>query len=211
MSLADAVSALTGAYEGVTLLVLMASAMIEYVFPPFPGDTVTLAGAMLITVHGWSFWPPFAAVLIGGMAGAAVDFWFGRWLGQEGRAARVRWAPLRKAIAGMGRASARFARHGEAYIVINRFLPGIRGFLFVAAGMAGMRFGRVMGFALLSGTLWNLAVIGVGMLVGANIERLEALARDYTLVVWLLLALFGLFAIARWWWRGRPRRPADPD
>ena len=36
------------------LSVLFVSALIEYVFPPFPGDTVTLFGAFLAAHQGWS-------------------------------------------------------------------------------------------------------------------------------------------------------------
>ena len=204
MGLQDVVVALTGTYEWITLAVLFASAIIEYVFPPFPGDTVTLAGAVLITACGYSFLPVFVAVLVGGLVGAAIDFFVGVWLARSGRVATSRWHFMTVAVEGMERVAKAFAKHGEAYIVINRFLPGVRAFLFVSAGMAGMRFWRVMFFALISGVAWNLLVIGAGMMLGANIDALEKLFRNYTLAVWVVLA--GVAAWALWrWYRSRQK------
>ena len=56
------------------------SAMVEYVFPPFPGDTITLFGAVLITAYGWSFAAVFGAVMLGSMAGAMADYYLGHRL-----------------------------------------------------------------------------------------------------------------------------------
>jgi len=198
MALQDVVVALTGTYEWVMLSVLFVSAMIEYVIPPFPGDTVTLAGALLITAYDYSFLPVFLAVLAGGLAGAAIDFYFGVWLSQSGRIATSRWQAIRTTMNGMDKVAKAFARHGEAYIVINRFLPGVRAFLFLFAGMVGMRFGRVMFFALISGIAWNLLVVGAGMMLGANIDLLEKVFRHYTMAVWIILAVVALLALWRW-------------
>ena len=41
-----------------------------------------------------------------------------------------------------------FETHGEVYILLNRFLPGVRALFVYAAALAGMRFWRVMLFAL---------------------------------------------------------------
>ena len=60
------------------LAVLAASALIEYVFPPFPGDTVTLFGAILITSHGWSFAGVFGSVMAGAGVGSMAAFYAGR-------------------------------------------------------------------------------------------------------------------------------------
>src|SRR6187397_2336142 len=63
---------------------LAGSALLEYVFPPFPGDTITLFGAVLITAYGWSGAGVFATVLAGSLAGAMIDFAVGRRLRARG-------------------------------------------------------------------------------------------------------------------------------
>ncbi len=98
----------------------------------------------------------------------------------------------------------RFRRHGPVYLVLNRFVPGIRPFFFIAAGMAGMRARAVLFYGSLSALLWNLALIGAGMLLGANLYALLGWVERYSLVAGLLVVVVILFFVIRWW-RRRPR------
>lgn len=169
---------------GLTILGL--SALIEYVFPPFPGDTVTLFGAFLITARGWSFPAVFGTVLFGSAVGAMADFWLGRVLSRR----RVGGPRIEKLVE-------RFRRHGEAYLVINRFLPGVRALFFVAAGMAGMRPSRVLLWATVSAALWNLLLIAAGSAVGANFDALLGIFTTYARLVWAALGVVALVWIGR--------------
>ncbi len=59
-------------------VILFGASFIEYVFPPFPGDTIVLLGAWY-AVHGALSWPTaFAAVTLGAVLGA----WFGWRVGR---------------------------------------------------------------------------------------------------------------------------------
>ncbi len=163
------------------LAVLLGSAMIEYVVPPFPGDTITLLGAILITGYGWSWWAIFSAVVAGSMAGSLIDYWVGRRLrARPRRGNAARWASLDRVVA-------RFERHGAAYLIVNRFLPGIRALFFVAAGLAGMPLRRVLLFGGLSVALWNGLLILLGAALGANLDSLTRLMRRYTAASWAIL------------------------
>ncbi len=194
-------------HSGLGPVVLFLSSLIEYVFPPFPGDVVTLFGTYLVVQGLWSF--PFAMGLAvgGSLVGAALDYYIGVWLGRrvdrlpserEGR----RWAPLTREKYEL--LTERFRRHGAAYIAINRFLPGIRAFFFVAAGAAGMRLWKVLFYASLSALAWNGLILGVGYSVGANWERLRSLFTSYTTGVWIVLGLAVVAGLIVW--RVRKRR-----
>ncbi|MBN2494745.1 MAG: DedA family protein [Deltaproteobacteria bacterium] len=193
------------------LLVIFGSSLIEYVFPPFPGDVITLFGTYLVVKGLWSF--PFAlgVTTAGSLVGAGLDYGLGIWIGR--RLDRLpserevkRWTPLTREK--YTRIVAGFRKHGVAYIAINRFLPGIRAFFFVAAGAARMRFSLVMLFAALSAVVWNGLLLGVGYSVGANWERLRSLFTSYTTVVWALLGAGCLAALGLWLVR---RRRASGD
>jgi membrane-associated protein len=174
---------------------LFLSAMIEYVLPPFPGDTVTLFGAFLAAVEGWSVPLVFVAVTAGSVAGAALDYALGRRLGRApvetltGRKRRLRElaAPL----------IARFERRGAAYLALNRFLPGIRALLFVAAGMARLPAWKVLAWGAASAALWNALIIAAGFAVGANWPRLLEWLRTYTAIAWIAVGLIVLALVAR--------------
>lgn len=197
---------LVSQHEGlVGYSVLFLSALIEYVFPPFPGDTVTLFGAFLITAQGWSLLGVFGSVLGGSAAGAYLAFRFGRWVKRRQLEGEHKHPRTQAAV---NRLVERFQRHGEAYIVLNRFLPGLRALFFVAAGMAGMRTVWVMVWAIASATLWNLLIVAVGTSVGANFEELLAFLRTYSRLVWTGLGLLGGAWIVRVAYRRFGRRKA---
>jgi membrane protein DedA with SNARE-associated domain len=174
--------------------VLFLSAMIEYVLPPFPGDTVTLFGAFLAAVEGWSVPLVFVAVTAGSVAGAALDYGLGRRLSRmpacslTGRRRRLRELAVPLVI--------RFERHGSAYIAINRFLPGIRALLFVAAGMARLPVSRVLLWGAISAAVWNALIIAAGFAVGASWPRLLGWLRTYTTVAWIAVGLVVLALLA---------------
>ncbi len=183
------------------------SAMVEYVFPPFPGDTVTLFGAFLITRHQWSLPLVFLAVMVGSALGCMADFALGVWFKERYEQGRFLRSP--RARRAVDRVVAGFAKHGEVYVVVNRFLPAVRAVFFVAAGMAGLRAGRVLLFAMLSAAAWNALIIGAGYAVGANWERIQYLFRVYSVAAWSVLGAAALFFIVRWYVRGRGE--ADED
>jgi membrane protein DedA with SNARE-associated domain len=184
------------------LAVLTGSAAVEYIFPPFPGDTITLFGAVLITAYGWSFAAVFGSVMIGSVAGAMAAFYFGHRL-RLWRSRRPRKQATRLAV--IDRLVTQFQRRGPAYLVVNRFLPGIRALFFVAAGLAGMKPLPVLFYSALSAALWNLGIIALGSLLGASFETLLAWVTRYTAIVWILIALVVLFFVGKAIWRRRRR------
>jgi membrane-associated protein len=176
--------------------VLFLSSTVEYVFPPFPGDTITLAGAILVTAAGYNAALMFGAVTGGSLAGSFLVYVFGTklyqwWVRRKGGVEDPRLHSLGE----------RFRRWGAAYIAINRFLPGVRSFIFVAAGLARLPAWKVMGWSALSLILWNGLVVAVGMALGTNMERMERVFREYTLAVWGVLGAVGLAWLVRALWR----------
>jgi membrane protein DedA with SNARE-associated domain len=203
-------------------LALAASAVIEYVFPPFPGDIVTVLAASLVIAASWSWWGVLSALMLGSMIGAALTFELGvRWarrrarhrstgvvedgspdLRSDERRLPAVDARARARGAALDRLVARFHRHGPAYLVLNRFVPGVRSLFFVAAGLAGMSRRAVYGFGALSALLWNLALLGAGLALGANYDRLERIVTTYTTVaVAVMVGVLLLYAGVTWWRR----------
>jgi len=186
-------------------LVLFLSAAIEYVFPPFPGDTVTLFGAFLVSTRGWSLALVLVTVTLGSLAGACIDFWLGTWLARkEARWERTGrfWSCIVPDRERLRQLEQRFARHGAVFIAVNRFLPGLRAFFFVAAGMAGMRLRVVLLWGGISALVWNGLVALLGMGLGASFDELQQLVRQYAIAVWILLAV----VILAWLLRALRRR-----
>jgi len=184
--------------------VLVASSVIEYVFPPFPGDTVTLAAAVLARVGSWSWSLVFLALTLGSLVGATLDYWFGRKaLSRDRILAATRSEQRRDGIA---RVLDGYRRFGPVFLVVNRFLPGIRAFFFVAAGMAGIPLRLVLLYSLLSAAAWNAIILYLGTLIGDNIGQLEQVVSTYMSAVWVLLGIAAAALLVRFLLRRRKAR-----
>lgn len=167
------------------LVILGVSACIEYVFPPFPGDTITLAGAIMVGAAGWPWWAVMAAIACGSVVGISVDWRAGQWLEHAQRRTWLHRVLARPAYAqSIERVKARFARHGSWFILLNRFLPAFRSVFFLVSGMVGISFGRVLGLGVASVLLWTMALLGVGAAVGFHIEELLGVMSRYSAIMW---------------------------
>lgn len=192
MSLEEILSTVREWPEWVTFGVLFFGALIEYVFPPIPGDTIVVAGAVLVGAFGWSLVPVYLVVTAGAIIGSAADFGIGRWLIRSGRLERM--GPKKRAAIDV--LVRRFERHGAWYLAVNRFLPGIRAFFFVAAGIAGLRMRVVILWSTVSAMLWNALLVLAGYFLGDNLVELEAWLGRYNAVVWALVSL--ILAVVAW-------------
>ncbi len=193
----------------IAYLVIILSSGFEYVFPPFPGDTVTLFAAILIGARGWSLPGVFLAVNAGSVAGAIADYAAGRWLGAPGRQFR-QWGPRWERFGRVVDRIARdFERHGVIYLTVNRFFPSIRAFFFLAAGVARFPFWKVVTFGLLSSVLWNALILLLGLAVGYHWEKLAPILRNYSFIFWTALIVAGAVFLVRRLRRGRRAKPAE--
>jgi membrane protein DedA with SNARE-associated domain len=189
-------------------LVLCLAAMIEYVVPPFPGDTIIILGG-IYAARGQKPWLlVFGVMTLGSLLGSAIDYWVGLKIGE-----RIAQVSEEKLIFGLSRAKIlelrrKMRKNGSSLIAINRFLPAVRGVLFIAAGTARMSFARVMVLGAASAIAWNLLLMWLGTAVGGNAQRLEALIRNYQLAVYGVLVIVVLGLAIRYLQRRRQRRSA---
>jgi membrane-associated protein len=188
--------------------ILLGATLVEYVFPPFPGDLVVVLGAWW-AVQGRLSWPAaFAAVTAGALAGAWIDWTIGAWIGRriERRATlptvvhRI-LTPERVAAFEEG-----YRRWGGLLILANRFLPGVRAFLFVAAGAARVPRRKVLLLGAISALAWNALLLGAGALLARNLDDLVDWFDRYTRVASTVVAAVLVALAAAWALRRRARR-----
>ena len=192
MDIEAALAVLQGIPLWTAYLVLFLAAFGEYVFPPVPGDLIVLTGAVLVALFGWPIAPVFLLVTLGAVLGGLADYAVGRWIAQTGRVERL---SHRKRLA-IAYVLERFERYGAVYLVVNRFLPGIRAFFFLAAGMARLQPLQVAVWATVSALVWNGILFGAGLLLGNNLDRLERLAAQQGVVAAVVVG--GILSFVAW-------------
>ncbi len=178
---------------GALPLIALAAAL-EYLFPPFPGDAVTMLGGFYAVRAGVPIPWVLLAVMVGSLGGASADYAIGRYAGP--RLERLRggtWRLFALTPERLALWEERFRRRAPYWLAINRFLPGVRAPIFLAAGLSRVPFSKVILFGGLSTLLWNVGLMAVGVLLGAEAERLLELVERWGRM-WLVL--FGVVAVA---------------
>lgn len=188
--------------------ILFFATSVEYLFPPFPGD-VLLVLAAWYAAHGAISWPAtFLWVTAGAMTGAWINYRIGAWLAPRiGRRAEAGGHPFAEKLA---RFEASYRRWGAWLLLFNRFMPGIRAFLFVAAGAAGIPLRRVLLLGGISACAWNALMLSVGAFAAHNVDELIHFFKAYTNVAWGLLAATALALAARGVYRRLRRQEVKP-
>ncbi len=190
--------------------ILFGATLVEYVFPPFPGDLVVVLGAWYAVQGEISWASALVAVTAGALLGAWIDHRIGAALGRRVDRRLARRSPISEER--LLRFEASYRRWGVLLLAANRFLPGIRAFLFVAAGASGIPLRTVLLFGGISAIAWNVVLLGAGALVARNVQELVRLVEQYTRAAWIVVAAAVAIGVAVLAWRRRAAaRAARPE
>lgn len=177
-------------------------------FPFLPGDTllfslgIFIAAGQLDLLPGSTFVELTAALiglLIAAFFGNVVGYEIGRLLGprlheHDGRI--IKQKHVRKT-------DAFFIRHGGRALVLGRFVPFVRTYVTVVAGVTVMRRERFWFWSFLGAVLWVLSITLLGYFLG-NI----AFLRDNIDAIAIVIVAFSLLPLMFEWWRHRRKAAA---
>ncbi|GAB6903608.1 DedA family protein [Kineosporia succinea] len=171
-----------------------ALSFLEVVFPPIPSEIVLPLAGYQVQVGGLNLVAVFTLATAGSVLGSLVLYWLGAKIGLE-RAARLA-ARIPLVDPGDVYASAEwFNKYDSVAVFTGRFVPGVRSLISLPAGAAGMSLWKFTGWTLLGTGIWNAILIGAGMALGTQYEKVEAYAGwlDYILYAAVLgLLAFGI-------------------
>jgi membrane protein DedA with SNARE-associated domain/membrane-associated phospholipid phosphatase len=164
-------------------------------FPVFgavvPGSATIVGLGALVPSGAIAFWPMVVATTTGAIAGDGFSY----WLGHHYKAGVTSVWPLSRHPGLVEQGQAFFARHGGKAVILARFTPGVRAVVPLVAGVAGMPAVRFYGVNVLSAALWAPSHIVMGVLIGASLTILGAIAGR---LVALLVAVVALLALVVW-------------
>ena len=104
------------------------------------------------------------------------------------------------------RAHAFYERHGGKTIILARFMPIVRTFAPVVAGVAEMHYRTFVAYNVIGGLAWVWSMLFIGYFLGRWIPGIDKHIETVILVVIFLSILPGIIG----WWRER-RRSAAPS
>jgi membrane protein DedA with SNARE-associated domain len=171
-----------------TALVIAAEAL----FPPIPGEVLLPFAGVTAAANGQHVLVPVLWTTLGSVLGGLGVYAVGRGLGLRRTTALTRRLPLLEEE-DVARAMRFFVRFGFPAVMLARFVPMVRTFISIPAGVERM---PVWLFALATGIgsgIWNAAFVVAGYAFGqAGGEALEGFVRIWSAAV----AALGLLALS---------------
>lgn len=168
----------------------------------FEGETAAIAGGVMAH-HGMiPMWAAFLATAGGAFFADEMFFLLGRRFRDRPFVAHARQKPA------FARAMAFIERYPDAYILIFRFLYGLRTVSPIALGLTNVPFRRFAALNAIAALVWSAVFTTVGFLFGPAVDRmLDALA-PYKTPLLIAFPIPGTCFVIWKLWQRRKRRLA---
>jgi membrane protein DedA with SNARE-associated domain len=169
---------------------LFVSSILENLFPPIPGDTVTVFGAFLVGKGHLRFDLVWLITTAGSTVGFFTLYIIARKIEQGIISHHIfRWISVER----IERAQKSVGKFGYAAILANRFIPGIRSLVSISAGFLRMKSVPVLVMSFISAAVWNLIWISAGYSLGNNWHEVSTRAKElairYNIIAGIILIL----------------------
>ena len=171
-------------------------------FPILPGDTLLFALGLFIATGQLDLFPgthvvelliAMVALIAAGFLGNVSGYEIGRKIGpplyqRDGRIIKRKY---------FDQTTAFFDKHGNKALVIGRFVPFVRTYITVVAGVTRMERHRFFLWSLVGAVLWVVSIMLLGFVLG---DSYPALGEQIDKLIIVIVA-FSLIPIAFEWWR----------
>jgi membrane-associated protein len=173
-------------------------------FPLLPGESLLFTGGLLAAHGTLNIWVLAPAVAVVAILGDQTGYFIGRRIGpalfkkEDSRFFKKHYVTDSHAF---------FEKYGPWAIILARFMPFIRTFTPVVAGVSYMRYPVFLGFDIVGGTLWGGGVTLAGYFLG-NVPFVHQNLEKIILVILFVSMLPAFIAAGRAY---RARRRVDKE
>ncbi len=156
----------------------------------FPGDSLLFTAGFLASQGHFGIVPLIFLTVVAAVAGDSAGYWFGKKVGPH---IFTRPDSFWFSRARVEEAHAFFERNGAQSIVLARFIPAVRTFTPIIAGVAGMRYKTFLSYNIVGGIVWGIGIPLAGYFLGATVPGIDR----YLVPIVLLIIVVSLIPIAR--------------
>lgn len=170
-------------YLGIAGIVFAESGLLVGIL--FPGDSLLFTAGLLAS-NGYFSYPILALVVfVAAVAGDAVGYAFGRRVGPRvfSKAGSRFFDP-----AHLERAERFYERHGGKAVIFARFLPFLRTFAPIVAGIGRMSYPRFAFFNVIGALAWAVGLSGLGYGLGSTVPGIDSYVLPIVLAILVLSA-----------------------
>lgn len=150
-----------------------------------PGDTLLFGAGLIASGGSIPIVPLIIATIVAAVVGDNVGYSIGR---RSGRRMFKKKDGLLFRQEYISRAEAFYEKHGGKTIILARFIPVVRTFAPVVAGIGKMPRRRFMAFNVIGGVIWGAGMTLLGYFVGSRIPGLDRYI-EYVLLAIVFLSV----------------------
>lgn len=178
----------TVGYAGIFAIVFAESGLLVGFF--LPGDSLLFTAGFLASQGVFDIYILATIIFVAAVVGDNVGYWFGKKAGP--RVFRKKDS-LVFSKANVERSQKFYLKHGGKTIILARFIPVVRTFAPVIAGVGNMEYKKFLIYNLVGGVIWGIGVTVLGYLLGSSIPDID----KYLIPIAVLIILFSI-APALW-------------
>jgi len=176
--------------------ILVIGLFIENIFPPFPGDTLTIAGALIAGKGHTSYIGVYLSATLGGLLGALFLYYLGKNRGRQYFKSNSHFGE-----SALMKVESLFSRFGDMIIVFSRFFIGIRSAVSVAAGLGDVALPRMALLTLTGFIIWNGLILGLVFYSKSSWNVIAAIGKKYNYMILTVSLAAIAILLSRWLWK----------
>ena len=177
-------------YLGIFLIIFAESGVFIGFF--LPGDSLLLTAGLLATQGTLSIWLLLVIVPIAAILGDTVGYSFGRYIGPRLFTKEDSFFFNKNHIQ---RSREFYEKYGPRAILLARFMPIIRTFVPIIAGVGQMKYPKFVAYNAVGGFLWADLFLLAGFFLGRAIPDLE----NYILPIVVVVIVVSFIPIVLEW------------
>jgi membrane-associated protein len=156
-------------YLGVFFIIFAESGLFFGFF--LPGDTLLFTAGLLASQDYFNITLLVLVVTFAAVLGDQIGYLFGLKIGPKIFTHDDSFFFKRKHIS---EAENFYAKHGKKAIVLARFIPVVRTFIPILAGVGKMHYKTFVSYNILGGLIWATGITLLGYFLGENIPNVDA-------------------------------------
>lgn len=155
-------------YLGVTLIIFAESGLFFGFF--LPGDSLLFTAGYLASQGVLDIHLLVLLTTVAAISGDSVGYWFGKKIGPA-----IFSRPNSRFFSQQRVSEAKhfFDHHGARSIIIARFVPAVRTFVPIIAGVAGMHYGTFIRYNIIGGLIWGAGLPYAAYFLGSTVPHID--------------------------------------
>ncbi len=165
-----------------------------------PGDSLLFTAGLLGAKGIFNIYYVLIGVIICAIVGDQIGYWTGKKYGKKlfNKPNSLFFNPKH-----IERAEAFYKKHGKGMIILARFVPAVRTFAPIVAGIASMDYFTFVKYNVVGGVAWSVLFVGAGYLLGNALPN----AGEYLTAAIIAIIVISLIPVVLEVWKAWKEQP----